>query len=74
VSSIHTALLKLCRTNTLTVWAFYPETKGLTLEEIDTLFIKDHEVTQILTEKGQSVRVLEEKGVSFGEISDLEKR
>ncbi|KIW13728.1 hypothetical protein PV08_08919 [Exophiala spinifera] len=42
------------------VWFLYPETKGLTLEEIDTLFIKDRAVTHTLTEKAEEVHHLEE--------------
>ncbi|KAK6369408.1 hypothetical protein LTS17_009751 [Exophiala oligosperma] len=46
------------------VWFLYPETKGLTLEEIDTLFIKDRAVTHTLTEKAEEVHHLEENNKS----------
>ena len=48
------------RADRATVWFLYPETKGLTLEEIDTLFIKDQAVTHTLTEKAEEVHHLEE--------------
>lgn len=51
-------------TNQVTVWFLYPETKGLTLEEIDTLFIKDRAVTHTLTEKAEEVHHLEENNKS----------
>lgn len=56
------------------VWAFYPETKGLTLEGIDTLFIRDHGSIQHLTDKGDTIRVLEDKPVLSSEATDMEKR
>jgi len=43
------------------VWFLYPETKGLTLEEIDTLFVKESAATHELTDKAEHVRHLEEK-------------
>jgi hypothetical protein len=41
----------------------YPETRGFTLEEIDTLFVKDRAVADTLTEKAEKVRHLEDKQV-----------
>ncbi|KAK5061128.1 hypothetical protein LTR84_007670 [Exophiala bonariae] len=41
------------------VWFLYPETKGRSLEDIDTLFVKDETFTQTLGEKSEMVRHLE---------------
>jgi hypothetical protein len=46
------------------VWLLYPETKGLTLEEIDTLFVKESAATHELTEKADHVRHNEVKHIS----------
>ncbi|KAN0106010.1 sugar transporter [Hyaloscypha variabilis] len=43
------------------VWFLYPETKGCTLEEIDTLFVKESAATNELRDKAEQVRHLEEK-------------
>ncbi|KIW83182.1 hypothetical protein Z517_02427 [Fonsecaea pedrosoi CBS 271.37] len=50
------------------VWFLYPETRGLTLEEIDTVFVKDHAVTDALAEKAEHVRHLESKHVDVTSI------
>lgn len=45
--------------DTFVVWFLYPETRGLTLEEIDMLFVKDPAAVETLAEKAEHVRHLE---------------
>ena len=45
----------------------YPETRGLTLEEIDTLFVKDRAVVDALAEKAERVRHMEDKHAGVAE-------
>lgn len=42
------------------VWYLYPETNGLTLEEIDTIFTPNSERTRSLTENAAEVHRLED--------------
>ena len=53
------------------VWFLYPETRGLTLEEIDTLFVKDHAVVDTLAEKAEMVRHLEGKHAGVAQSVDV---
>jgi hypothetical protein len=53
------------------VWFLYPETGGLTLEEIDTLFVKDHAVVDTLAEKAEHVRHLEGKHAGVTQSVDV---
>ncbi len=55
------AVLKL----TLLVWLFYPETNGLSLEEIDRLFVKDGEATDMLAEASEKRHQLEAKDMGY---------
>ena len=47
------------------MWLFYPETKGLSLEEIDGLFVKDGEATDMLAEASEKRHQLEAKDTGF---------
>lgn len=56
----------------LSVWFLYPETKGCTLEEIDTLFVKESAASHELRDKAEQVRHLEEKphrGAAIASVS-----
>ena len=43
-----------------TVQQFYPETKGLTLQQVDTLFFKNLEVVSRLQEAANAVQTVED--------------
>ena len=47
---------------------FHPETKGLTLEQVDTHFIKDTEVVVGLHEKADAVRSIEDSKEGVTEV------
>jgi hypothetical protein len=55
------------------VWLFYPETKGLSLEEIDRLFVKDSAPTEGLAEASEKRHQVEIKDATFAhqEVSPL---
>ncbi|EXJ71764.1 uncharacterized protein A1O5_05574 [Cladophialophora psammophila CBS 110553] len=47
------------------VWLFYPETKGLSLEEIDGLFVKNGEATEMLADASEKRHQLEIKDTGY---------
>ncbi|KIW64462.1 hypothetical protein PV04_09394 [Phialophora macrospora] len=55
------------------VWIFYPETNGLSLEEIDGLFVKGGEASEVLSEASEKRHQLEAKGTGYTheEVSTL---
>lgn len=55
------------------VWLCYPETKGLSLEEIDGLFVKNTAAAEVLADASEKRHRLEEKetGHSHEEVPSL---
>lgn len=47
------------------MWLFYPETNGLSLEEIDRLLVKNSELSDVLAEASEKRHQLEAKDMGY---------
>lgn len=52
------------------IYLFFPETKGLELEDVDRLFAKDEEAREGLGRREESQEKFEGVGVEAGKIED----